>query len=102
MELEEEQRGFMKLLLYEWSSYLQYDLKEICKEKNIQWESFDWKFNNKNEDEAFELWFQQNVDGSRFDALLSINYWPMLSKAAKAKDMKYIAWCYDNPLNAEY
>lgn len=89
----------MKLLLYEWSSYLQYDLKEICKEKNIQWESFDWKFNNKNEDEAFERWFQENVDASQFDALLSINYWPMLSKAAKAKDMKYIAWCYDNPLN---
>lgn len=89
----------MKILLYEWSSYLQYDLKEICKEKNIQWESFDWKFNNKNEDEAFEQWFQQNVDGRQFDALLSINYWPMLSKAAKAKGMKYIAWCYDNPLN---
>ena len=89
----------MKLLLYEWASYLQYDLQEICKEKNIQWESFAWKFNDKNEDEAFERWFRQNVDGSRFDALLSINYWPMLSREAGKKGMKYIAWCYDNPLN---
>lgn len=89
----------MKILLYEWSSYLQYDIKEICKEKNIQWESFVWKFDDKNEDEAFEQWFQANVDASWFDALLSVNYWPMLSKAAKTKNMKYIAWCYNNPLN---
>ncbi len=89
----------MKLLLYDWQSYLQYDVKEICREKKIQVETFTWKFADKNVDEAFAQWFRQNVDGSQFDALLSINYWPVLSDAAKEKGLKYIAWCYDNPLN---
>ncbi|MCM1568369.1 MAG: DUF3880 domain-containing protein [Roseburia sp.] len=89
----------MRILLYEWEAYLQYDVKWICKEKSISFETFQWKFADKNTDEAFERWFLQNVEPARFDALLSINYWPMLSKMAQACDMKYIAWCYDNPLN---
>ena len=89
----------MRLLIYEWESYLQYDVKYLCSEKHIQTETFSWKFADKNHDEAFESWFEKNVDCSRFDALLSVNFWPMLSKVAQKKGLKYLAWCYDNPLN---
>lgn len=89
----------MRILFYEWESYLQYDIKWICKELNIQLETFSWKFADKNVDEKFEEWFAQSVDTGSFDAILSVNYWPMLSKVAQKNDIKYIAWCYDNPLN---
>ncbi len=89
----------MKILFYEWESYLQYDVKQICAEIGIRTETFTWKFTDKNQDEGFEKWFRQNVDGRQFDALLSVNYWPMLSKMAQEQDLKYLAWCYDNPLN---
>lgn len=89
----------MKLLLYEWESYLQYDVKEICREMGIQVDSFAWKFADKNVDEAFEKWFGKSVDTRQYDALLSINYWPVLSRMAQQRGIKYIAWCYDNPLN---
>lgn len=89
----------MKMLFYEWESYLQYDIKWICKELNIALETFSWKFTDKNEDEKFETWFAQSVDTGAFDAILSVNYWPMLSKVAQKNDIRYIAWCYDNPLN---
>lgn len=89
----------MRILLYDWNSYLQYDIKWICMEKGILMETFAWEFANKNEDEAFEQWFCQNVDVSRFDVLFSVNYWPMLSKVAQKQGLKYAAWCYDNPLN---
>lgn len=89
----------MKILFYEWESYLQYDVKQICAERGIRTETFTWKFTDKNQDEAFAQWFRQNVDGEQFDALLSVNYWPMLSKMAQEQNLKYLAWCYDNPLN---
>ncbi len=89
----------MKLLLYEWESYLQYDVKAICREMGIQTDSFAWKFRDKNADEDFAQWFQESVDVRKYDALLSINYWPMLSEVAQRRGIKYIAWCYDNPLN---
>lgn len=89
----------MKLLFYEWESYLQYDIKWIAKELNILLECFSWKFTDKNADDKFVAWFEQHVDATQFDALLSVNYWPMLSKVAQKNNLKYIAWCYDNPLN---
>lgn len=89
----------MRLLIYEWNAFLEYDIFEICQDEGLAWESFSWKFADKNRDDAFEHWYYQTVDSSSFTALLSINYWPMLSKVCQRRGLKYIAWCYDNPLN---
>lgn len=89
----------MRILFYEWNSYLQYDIKWICKEEGITLDTFSWKFADKNEDEEFELWFARSVVVKKYDAILSVNYWPMISKVAQKNGIKYLAWCYDNPLN---
>lgn len=89
----------MRLLIYEWSAYLEPDIIELCGDEGIAYKAFSWKFEDKNRDDAFERWFYQTVDCESFSALLSINYWPMLSTVCQKKGLKYIAWCYDNPLN---
>lgn len=89
----------MKILLYEWESYLQYDVKWICREEGIELHTFSWKFTDKNQDDEFEVWFRKTVDLKQYDAMLSINYWPMLSRLAQQEGIRYLAWCYDNPLN---
>lgn len=91
----------MKILVYEWGAYLQHDIYAILREKGIDFATFSWKFEDKNIDEGFETWFLKSVDLTQYDALLSVNYWPLLSKVCQEKDTKYIAWCYDNPLNVE-
>lgn len=91
----------MKLLIYQWNSYFQPDIYEICKEGNISFEVFSWAFQSKNEDERFEQWFEEHMDCRAFDALLSVNYWPLLAQACYRHGITYIAWCYDCPLNVE-
>ncbi len=92
----------MKLLIYQWNSYLQYDIYEICKEKGIDYSVFEWRFQNKNYDEKFQRWFENSVQSAQFDAVLSVNYYPVISECCMKKGMKYIAWCYDDPLNVEH
>lgn len=92
----------MKLLIYSWNSYLQYDIYAMCKERGIEYDVFPWKFQDKNRDDAFEKWFETSVNCAQYDAILSVNYWPMISIVAQKKGIKYIAWCYDNPLNVEH
>lgn len=89
----------MKLLIYEWNSYLQHDLIDICKKSGIEIDVFSWKFVDKNRDEKFGDWFSENISLDKYDALLSINYFPLLSEVSKKQNKIYIAWCYDNPLN---
>ena len=91
----------MRILIYKWGAYLQHDICELCKEKGILFKEFVWQFESKNKDEKFEKWFHENVSADTYDAVLSINYFPVLSEACKKKNMKYIAWCYDAPLNVE-
>ena len=91
----------MKLLIYHWTSYLQYDVYEICKEKSINFQIFEWQFESKNRDENFTKWFCDTIPSGEYDAVLSINYYPVLSDVCMKKQIKYIALCYDNPLNVE-
>lgn len=91
--------AFMRILLYEWEAYLQYDMKWICREAGIELDTFTWKFTEKNMDDEFEAWFRKSIDLKQYDAMLSINYWPLLSMVAQQGGVRYLAWCYDNPLN---
>ena len=89
----------MRILLYEWPSYLQSDIEWVCREQGIKIEKFTWKFKDKNVDDRFEKWFAEHIDTAQFGVLFSINYWPLLSQVAQKNGIGYIAWCYDNPLN---
>lgn len=89
----------MTILLYEWEAYLQYDIKWIFREEGIVYDTFSWKFTDKNADEEFKAWFEKSVDPKKYDAIFSFNYWPVLSEAAQQNGICYLAWCYDNPLN---
>ena len=89
----------MKLLIYEWNSYFQTDIYAICKEKKIDFDIFQYVFQDKNIDDGFESWFERRIQTGYYDALVSVNYWPLLAKVCYHRNIKYIAWCYDAPLN---
>ncbi|MBD5455069.1 MAG: glycosyltransferase [Lachnospiraceae bacterium] len=89
----------MKLLVYLWNAYLEADVLEICQEKGISVKTFSWTFRDKNQDDRFMNWFGKTIDIRTYDAVLSINYWPLLSQVCQDQGIRYIAWCYDNPLN---
>lgn len=89
----------MKLLIYEWKAYLEEDVLAICREMGISFDTFSWFFKDKNQDEEFVRWMDKSIDIRSYDAVLSINYFPLLSQVCQKQSVKYIAWCYDNPLN---
>ena len=89
----------MKLLIYYWTDYWSHDTYDICSYYNISYDTFEWKFTDKNHDEEFEHWFDTNISLKQYDALISVDYFPLLAEVAHKSNVKYIAWCYDNPLN---
>lgn len=48
------------------------------------------------------MWFDREIDSKKYDALVSVNYFPVLAEICKKNHLKYIAWCYDNPLNVKH
>lgn len=89
----------MKLLIYQNHSCFLYDICKICGEKNIAFDVFGWNFQDNNCDELFCERFAKVVDGSKYDAVFSVNFYPAISQACMGKNIKYIAWCCESPLS---
>lgn len=89
----------MKLLIYEWNDFLHYDIYNICSYYGVLYDTFSWEFIDKNHDDKFQHWFVGNISLKQYDVLISVNYFPLLAEMAYKSGVKYIAWCYDNPLN---
>ncbi|MBQ0028496.1 MAG: glycosyltransferase [Lachnospiraceae bacterium] len=92
----------MKVLLYDWSNYIAEAVDVICEERGFSVDKFRWKFEQDEYDEEFIAWFDTNIEEKKYDFVLSVNFHPMVAIASNKKGYKYVAWCYDCPLNITY
>ncbi|MCR5300871.1 MAG: DUF3880 domain-containing protein [Lachnospiraceae bacterium] len=91
----------MKLLIFEWAAgtFTYNDLVSSFDEKGISYRTVSYQFDDKNEDEFFEWRFSKVLDEDDYDAVFSVNYFPLVAKCCHSKGLKYISWSYDNPLD---
>ena len=89
----------MHILLYERNAYNQSDFTNALKEAGIKISTFQYKFDDKNRDDAFLSSFIKLLKDTTFDAVFSINYYPLLAEGCYQTNTKYISWSYDCPLD---
>lgn len=89
----------MKLLIYHKNDYLFHDLCDILGRTQVSYSVIPRTFEDKYNDTAFWDWCMQNISFSEYNALISVNYHPILARLCHKAGLKYIAWCYDCPLN---
>ena len=91
----------MRLLIFEWASgtYTYNDIVSVLSKKGITTRTVSYQFNDKNEDEFFESHFSKVLKDDVYDAVFSVNYFPLVAKCCHNEKIKYISWCYDNPLD---
>lgn len=89
----------MKLLIYHKGDYLFHDLCDILNRLHTAYSVISYTFEDKYDDPAFWKLAMQNISFAQYDALISVNYYPILARLCHETRLKYIAWCYDCPLN---
>lgn len=89
----------MNLLIYHKSDYLFHDLCDILDREHTAYSVIPYSFEDKYDDPTFWNLVMKNVSFSQYDALVSVNYHPILARLCHETGLKYIAWCYDCPLN---
>lgn len=88
----------MKILMFDMGSYTFRDTKEsICK-LGHQVDEMYYFFNNRFEDDFFSERINLQLNRNHYDAIISINFFPLLAKAANEHQTPYISWSYDSPL----
>lgn len=91
----------MKLLLYDMGAYTQHDIMETLDNMGISYKNIMYKLKDLSKDAYFEKRVKELLAQDNYDAVFSVNYYPVLADICFAKDIPYLAWSYDSPLNIE-
>lgn len=89
----------MRLLVFNWGAYTYPDIKDSLTYSGVSVDTVNYHFGDKNHDEYFEDRFSKILKGSSYDAVFSVNFFPLVAKCCHCFGIKYISWSYDNPLN---
>ncbi len=88
----------MKILLYDMGAFTQNDIMSTLDKMDIAYENVLYKLNDIQKDPYFEKRIKEILKEGSFDAVFSVNFFPLIAKICNDMSIKYIAWSYDSPL----
>lgn len=89
------------ILFYDMGTYTQRDMAEKFQNMGIGYRNVVYKLKNLYHDTYFEKCIGELLQREHYDAVFSINYFPVLSGICMQYDIPYLSWSYDAPLNIE-
>lgn len=88
----------MHFLIYKWGGCLtQEDLITQLKNMGHTVDCILYNFHNYIQDALFENKFRKYITGKTYDAVITINYFPLVSKLCQEASLPYYSWSYDSP-----
>ena len=88
----------MKILFYDMGSYTCQDLLYYLKQAGHSCQTVYYHFRDKYEDDFFIHRFSKYLEENTYDAVISVNFFPLVAQLCHKYRLKYLAWCYDSPL----
>ena len=88
----------MRLLVFNWG-YTCPDMLSNLTRMGVSFDTVGYQFADKNHDDFFVHRFSKYLQGKQYDAVLSVNFFPLIAECCAKFGIKYLAWSYDNPLN---
>ena len=92
----------MKILFLNWNGYGNEDIIDTLREMGEKGEDidlllFEFDIHKDRDSKDFCIDFTSYLEKTNPDFVLSMNYYPIISKACQKARVKYAAWVYDNP-----
>ncbi len=87
----------MKILLIEWASFGNEDIKEAFTAEGHTFSCFPFSNRDGRKDTEISKELSSVLRRETPDVVFSFNYFPVISQVCKAQDIKYISWIYDSP-----
>lgn len=92
----------MKILIYEWKAYSYKDI--VCSFQKMGHEVFfiSQPMKNYDVDDEFVALLRDELSKNRYDFVITVNYFSLISNVCQETNTKYVVWTYDNPLISMY
>lgn len=89
----------MKLLFFQWHSFMNEGIERALKKLNIEYDTYFYQFTDWEKDDVFLEQFETYVKEKDFNAVLSVNFSPLISGICENRQILYISWIYDSPVH---
>jgi spore maturation protein CgeB len=87
----------MKILFYQWHSFMNKGMERALKQLGMEYDVFFYQQTDWEEDEQFVQKLQGAVAGH--DLVLSVNFSPIVSGVCENAGIRYLSWIYDSPVH---
>ena len=84
----------MKLLLYDMGTYTQTDIMMTLDEMGISYRNVMYKLKDVSEDKYFEKRICELIEWEGYDAIFSVNFFPVLARISEEYSLPYLSWTY--------
>ena len=91
----------MNILFYDMGSYTYNDITYFLKRMGHRVRTLFYHFPDRFEDAFFCERFASVLESDHFDAVMSVNFFPLVASVCSKKGIKYLAWCYDSPIGEQ-
>lgn len=88
----------MKILFYDMGSYTYTDIKYHLEKMGHTCKTVFYHFADRFHDDFFCERFESYLKADDYDAVMSVNFFPLVAKLCNENHIKYISWSYDSPL----
>lgn len=89
----------MNVLFWQWNAFMQKGMENALKKLNITYRIFHYQLSDWEQDAVFIEKLEKELEQDTFDAVLSVNYCPLVSNICQNHNLRYIAWVYDSPVH---
>lgn len=89
----------MKILLYDMGAYTQNDITDTLAKMGIEYKNVLYRLCNVTQDAYFTKRMTELLHSDRYDAVFSVNYYPVLADICHTLQILYLSWSYDSPLD---
>lgn len=88
--------------MYRWKAYNQFDIIRNLERRGHIVDEIEGEMANFEEDDFFLQQFRVALDNEKYDMVITVNYFPIISDECQRRNIRYVSWCCDSPISTMY
>lgn len=92
----------MRFLMIKWKAYGQDDFNQALTAIGYEIDNIIYDFHNFEKDNEFSKQLKERIDTKKYDAVLSFNFFQLISELCEVSQIPYISWVCDSPTTDLY
>lgn len=89
----------MKILFYQWHSFMNRGIEEALHQMDIEYDVFFYQQKDWEKDDGIVEGVEKRLAGGNYTMVFSVNFAPLVAQVCEEHHILYVSWVYDAPIH---